>query len=324
MSTEPSTIAVSWPPLALGEAGWRRRLEAIADEAEALVGKPCGLQQSAEMALELVGLIWPAISAEVVAETARASLVVGYPGVLAAGRPMDQCAEIAARLDASWQAAQTDPAAAMVSVPAPILNRVQKDRKPRRSKQPEPLDLEPAENSMSDAEFEALVLASDHAPGPVEALLVEHDADPELPPPWSPDPEPAPLPQRPVRQLRPAHERMARRAVEPEPEPQSPVEPSEPAPLPVVITPVTAPPQPTPSAAPPPASWLTGGEVAELLGVPCSTVARWRRTGRTGAEGTDWFRHGRSTYFDPDVIERLEQPEIPAGLDDLIAEVQAQ
>jgi hypothetical protein len=36
--SEPSMISVSWPPLALGEAGWRYRLEDLATRAESLVG----------------------------------------------------------------------------------------------------------------------------------------------------------------------------------------------------------------------------------------------------------------------------------------------
>jgi hypothetical protein len=39
MSPQPTVLAVPWPPLVLGEAGWRRRLEAIADQAEALDGR---------------------------------------------------------------------------------------------------------------------------------------------------------------------------------------------------------------------------------------------------------------------------------------------
>jgi hypothetical protein len=99
-----------------------------------------------------------------------------------------------------------------------------------------------------------------------------------------------------------------------EPQPWPPLD-ADPDPLPVVLTA----PQPAP-----PTSWLTGGEVAELLSITRASVANWRRSGRMGAEGSGWIRHGRTTYFDPAVIERLEQPETPAGFDQLIAEVQAQ
>ena len=37
-------IEVIWPPLALGEAGWVRRLEDLATDAERLVGRTVGLQ----------------------------------------------------------------------------------------------------------------------------------------------------------------------------------------------------------------------------------------------------------------------------------------
>jgi hypothetical protein len=262
MSPQPTVLAVPWPPLQLGEAGWRRRLEAIADQAEALVGRPCALQQTAEMALELVGLIWPALGPETIAATARASLLLGQP-VLMASAPADQLQEVAERLDGIWQQAQADPAAGVVSVPAPLLQQVQKPqtRKRRSGSQVEPEDV-------------------------------------ELPEPW--------------------------RSSEPQPWP--PLEPAEPDPLPAMLTPDSAAPQPQPAppTSPPPTSWLTGGETAELLNITRATVANWRRSGRMGTDGSGWIRHGRTTYFAPDAIERLEQPETPAGFDQLIAEVQAQ
>lgn len=316
MSTDPGTISAPWPPLQLGAEGWRRRLEAIANEAEQLVGRPCTLQQTAELSLELFGLIWPAYGPETLASTARASLLLDMP-VLMASAPADQLQEIAERLDEVWQQAQSDPAAGVVEVPAPLLQQVQKPQtRKRRSRSqvaPEPLALEP-----------------ETEPEPVEAL----EPDPE------PDAEPAPLPERPARQLRPAHERMKARPVPAEPEdvalpepwrssepqPWPPLEPSEPNPLPVVLTPDSAAPQPQPAppTSPPPTSWLSGGEVAELLSITRSTVANHRRAGRMGTEGSGWIRHGRTTYFDPAVVERLEQPELPVGFDQLIAEVQAQ
>jgi hypothetical protein len=252
---------------------------------------------------------------------------------------MDQCAEIAARLDAIWQQAQSDPAAGVVAAPAPLLQQVQKPqtRKRRSRSQVEP-EAEPAPEP--DEPVEAL------EPEPADPVALE-PVEAELPPPWNaaPDPEPAPLPERPARQLRPAHERMMRRPVPAEPEdvelpepwrssepqPWPPLEPSEPDPLPAMLTPDSAAPQPQPApptspppTSPPPTSWLSGGEVAELLGVGRATVALWRRSGRMGAEGSGWIRHGRAAYFAPDAIERLEQPELPAGFDQLIAEVQAQ
>jgi hypothetical protein len=74
---------------------------------------------------------------------------------------------------------------------------------------------------------------------------------------------------------------------------------------------------------PPPASWLSCSEVAELLSITRATVATWRRDGRLGVSGVDYVKHGRSTYFAPAVVEQLEAGRIPAGLDQLVAEVQA-
>ena len=48
-----NSITVPWPPLALGEDGWRRRLEDLAARAELLVSRPdwAGLRGLAGMAL---------------------------------------------------------------------------------------------------------------------------------------------------------------------------------------------------------------------------------------------------------------------------------
>jgi hypothetical protein len=74
-------ISVDWPPAPLSESGWRRRIEELAVRAESLVGRPCSLQQTAELCMELVGLVWPALGeASTVAATCRASLVMGRPG----------------------------------------------------------------------------------------------------------------------------------------------------------------------------------------------------------------------------------------------------
>ena len=106
MSTDAATISVPWPPLQLGEAGWRYRLESIANQAEALIGrKVVGMQQTAELGLELFGLIWPAYGPETVAATARASLMLNTPVVMASA-PADQLQEIAERLDAIYEQAQ--------------------------------------------------------------------------------------------------------------------------------------------------------------------------------------------------------------------------
>jgi hypothetical protein len=289
-----NTISVPWPPLQLGEAGWRYRLESIANQAEALIGrKVVGMQQTAELGLELFGLIWPAYGPETVAATARASLMLNTPVVMASA-PADQLQEIAERLDAIWEAAQSDPAAAVVTVPAPLLQRVQESQtRPGRRKAVEP------------------------DPEPTDTLELEPAAELE--------PEPAPLPQSPVKPLRPASERMLQRPdpVEPdlvelpepwrssEPEPWPPM--AEPEALPVAIAPTPA----------PPSCWLTGNEVAELVGVSRGCVATWRRDGRLGVRNVDWVKYGRSTYFAPAVVEQLKVGRIPAGLDQLVAEVQA-
>ena len=76
---EPKVIEVAWPPLALGEKGWLQRLDDLAAEAEQLVGKPVTLQRTAELGLQLVGLIWPALSPETIAASCRASALLGVP-----------------------------------------------------------------------------------------------------------------------------------------------------------------------------------------------------------------------------------------------------
>jgi hypothetical protein len=106
----------------------------LAERAEALVGKPCGPQQQATLALHWFGLAWPVISPEVVAGSARASLLLGPPGVVMSSAPGDQCREIAERLDDLWAQAQADPAAAVVEVGPPMLELPPRDRPP----EPEP------------------------------------------------------------------------------------------------------------------------------------------------------------------------------------------
>jgi hypothetical protein len=280
--------------LQLGEAGWRYRLESIANQAEALVGrKAVGMLATAELALELFGLIWPAYGPETIAATARASLLLNTPVVMASA-PADQLQEIAERLDAIYEQAQSDPAAAVVTVPALLLQRVQEPQsRPGRRRAVEP------------------------AAEPTDTL--EPDPEPD------PDPAPLPLPQSPVKPLRPASERMVRRPDPVEPglvELPEPWRSSEPEPWPPMAeaAPEALPELPTPA---PPSCWLTGNEVAELVGVSRGCVATWRRDGRLGVSGVDYVKHRRSTYFDPAVVEQLKVGRIPAGLDQLVAEVQA-
>jgi hypothetical protein len=121
----PDSISVAWPPTGLGEPGWRTRLECLATRSEALIGKHCRLSDTAGLALELVGLLWPVLGApETVAATCRASLLVGAPGVVAASSAADQLAEVHSRLDEIWQAAQEDPAAGVVELHPPLLIEV--------------------------------------------------------------------------------------------------------------------------------------------------------------------------------------------------------
>ena len=56
--------------------------------------------------MELVGLLWPALGPETVAASARASVLLNMPVLMATG-PADQVQEIADRLDQIWQQAQT-------------------------------------------------------------------------------------------------------------------------------------------------------------------------------------------------------------------------
>ena len=207
MSTDNS-ITVPWPPLALGEAGWRYRLESIANQAEALIGrKVVSMQATAELALELFGLIWPAYGPETIAASARASLLLNTPVVMASA-PADQLQEIAERLDAIWEAAQSDPAAAVVTVPAPLLNLVREPQsRPGRRK------------------------AADRPADSLELEVTEPTAEPDP----EPAPDPVPPPRRPVEPLRPASERMVRR-----PDPVELPEPwrsSEPEPWPPMAEP---------------------------------------------------------------------------------------
>jgi hypothetical protein len=101
---------------------WRTRLEDLATAAEAMVGRPSKLQDQARLAMMFAGLMWPALSPEVIAGSCRASLLLGPPGVILSSAPADQVQEVADRLDAIWQAAQADPAAAVVEAAPPILD----------------------------------------------------------------------------------------------------------------------------------------------------------------------------------------------------------
>lgn len=173
-----NTITVEWPALPIGEPGWRTRLESLAEQAEALIGRDCTLSKTAAMALELVGLMWPVLgAAETVAATCRASLLVGAPGIVAASSAANQLAEVHERLDAIWEAAQKDPAAALVELPPPVMNEVK----------PVPYELaaaaEAAEPPAVIEVIEALV------PEELKPIEDEPEPDPdELPAAWRTEP----------------------------------------------------------------------------------------------------------------------------------------
>jgi len=165
----PDSISVAWPPTGLGEPGWRTRLECLATRAEALIGKHCRLSDTAGLALELVGLLWPVLGApETVAATCRASLLVGAPGVVAASSAADQLAEVHSRLDEIWQAAQEDPHAGVVELHPPLLIEVK----------PVPYEL------AGKVKPEAL------ADEVTEPAVEPEPEDDELPEAWQTEPEP--------------------------------------------------------------------------------------------------------------------------------------
>jgi hypothetical protein len=173
-----NTITVEWPALPIGEPGWRTRLECLATRAEALVGRKCSLQQTAEMALELFGLVWPAFGPETVAASARAAALLGLPVVMSSA-PAEQCREIAERLEDIWQAAQDDPSVCVVEVGPPLLQQV----KPAAVEPPAVIKV-----------IEALV-EPEPEPEPVNTPSAQGCAvgdlqDDELPEAWQIEPEP--------------------------------------------------------------------------------------------------------------------------------------
>jgi hypothetical protein len=114
-------LTVSWPTAGLSEQQWRDRLTDLAERAEALMDMPCRLQDQATLAVHWLGLCWSGISPETIAGSCRASLLLGTPVVLSSA-PADQVQEIAERLDRHWQAAQADPASAVVTCHPPLLD----------------------------------------------------------------------------------------------------------------------------------------------------------------------------------------------------------
>ena len=277
-------IEVAWPPLALNDTGWIERLNDLAAEAEQLVGRTVGLQRTAELGLQMVGLLWPGFSPETVAASCRASALLGVP-ILMSTAPADQVAEIAERLDSLYAAAQADPAAGLVELAPPLLQRVAPPG-PRTGKK-----LRKAEPEDHPAEPEPIT----------HAALVDHPVElPELPE-WEPEDHPPELAESP----------------EPEPAPAPSEDPDE---LPAAWRDCATPePAPEPPAPPTPAAdttgWLLASETAELLGISPATLSRWRQENRLGDQGVAWVHVGRNYVFEPGRVE--------AVMDQLVSSKQA-
>jgi hypothetical protein len=168
-----SSIEVSWPGSPLSESGWRTRVEALAVEAEAMVGRPCSPQAQARLAVWFVGLLWPTLSPEVVAGSCRASLLLGAPGVLLAPAPVDQLAEVQDRLWQLLEAAQDRPEAAVVESPQVLLLE-RPPETPAPPLAPAPADL----SHLSEAEFVALAPQGYHG---VAEVRPQPSAPPKAP-----------------------------------------------------------------------------------------------------------------------------------------------
>ena len=283
-----TTISVLWPAVQLSETGWRQRVEDLAQRSEALIGRrQITLQQTAELGLEMIGLIWPAIGPETVAASCRASLAVGPPGLLMAASGGDQWAEIHQRLDDIFAAAQADPSVALVEMPSPLLQRVIPEShagRPRRVRAQHQVD-EPGlitESVEADHPVELAEppdqVAADH---PVELEPItqaepeDHPVAPQYLPEWVSEDHPAELPE-------PLHQAPADHPSEPE----------------------LSPPPAAPATRVPP-DWWSMVDAAELLGVHKATVLRWRMVGRLGQQGRDWMRSGRSFAISPALLDRL-------------------
>jgi len=198
--SRPDTITVSWPPTGLGEPGWRTRLDCLATRAEALIGRKCRLSETAGLALELVGLLWPVLGApETVACCARASLLVGAPGVVAASSAADQLAEVHSRLDEIWQAAQEDPAAGVVELHPPLLVEIKPVPYELAGEVIEPQVDEVIEPLVDEVELEpqlpVVITEQQWEPDPAELTEAWRSAEPVEPIEPKVEP-PAPKPRR--------------------------------------------------------------------------------------------------------------------------------
>ena len=196
-----NTITVEWPPMPLGEPGWRTRLECLATRAEALIGRNCSLPKTAGMALELVGLLWPVLgSAETVAATCRASLLVGAPGIVAASSAANQLAEVHERVAAIWEAAQNDPAAGRVELPPPVMNEIKPVPYELAAAVEPPAVIEEVEAQVDEviepavepaaAEWTSNTEHVQHLIGVTDTAPAPAADDDELPPAWQAEPEP--------------------------------------------------------------------------------------------------------------------------------------
>jgi hypothetical protein len=132
-------ISVPWPRHPLTEQQWSGAVEALAEAAEAQVGRRPSLQDQAQLAVWFCGLMWPTLSAELVAGSCRASLLLGAPGVVLSSAPADQVQEIADRLSQVWEQAQHDPSAAVASIAPPLLDLpptvAKRTRRPTKAQQ---------------------------------------------------------------------------------------------------------------------------------------------------------------------------------------------
>jgi hypothetical protein len=95
-----------------------------------------------------------------------------------------------------------------------------------------------------------------------------------------------------------------------------------PEPVETQVAPEAQAPEPPKPSTPPP-GWLVAPEVAELLDTSEATIGRWRSAGRLAGEGVGWAKCGRSYYYSPAAVESLMAGKVPAGLDELLADVQA-
>jgi transcriptional regulator with XRE-family HTH domain len=308
------TFAELWPSGPISEAEWRQRMDDLATEAEALIGRRPTLQQSCRLAMQWAGLCWPAMSPEVIAASCRASLLPGCgpPGVVVGGAIPDQLDEIWERLDAIFEAGRADPSALIVEQKPPTIIRPPTNRdhaKPYRAKRAQfeaqgvevpPLEAEPEPEPQQEPQLQPL-----HRPRPPLRPVAERmAARPAAPEPLEAaeaptDPEPLQLPE-PLELPPPLELEELQPTPEAEPTPEALEPPSPPA------TP-DPPPKRRQPAGPPPPGWFSQSELGDLLGVSAATISRWRRQGEAGSEGSDWQRIGKAFHYSPALAESLLQ-----------------